>query len=272
MLVVLHGDDIIGSRDELDRQKQNYHADQIYTFDDQPQDLSTLSQITSSNKLFGESKDKLIVFERILQKGVSGQFAGWITSALDSQHIIIWENYQIGKASKKESSERISGSSFIKKLEGFGTRVKILQFRNNILFDFLESLHPGNLQKALKKAGELVVSYSFYDYFPLLVDHFRYLLYLGLSSSRPDIASLHPFRLQKLKSQYKLFSKLNLIQLYQYLYNWELAEKFTRLPQDEGLVLSNDYFELSKVYVSTHPNHQQNLDRFVILACQAKIA
>lgn len=268
MLLVLHGEDIIGSRHELDRQKQNYSVDQIHTFDEQPQDLTILTQITNSNQLFGASGDKLIVFEGILEKGLSEQLVSWITSSLDHNQIVIWENHQIGKSTKKTSNKQASASSFIRKLEGFGSNVKVLQFRTNILFDFLESLYPGNLKKALRLSAELAANYSFYDYFPLLVDHFRYLIYLGLLSSKQDLAKLHPFRLQKLKIQYKLSSNQNLIQLYQCLYNWELSEKFTRLSWDEGFNLSSDYFELTKTRISTYPDYKMSLDRFVILACQ----
>ena len=239
MITIIHGDDVVSSLKALETYKARYAASAQVTLDGRNLELTDLVQAAGSRDLFGTDEGKLVVVERYLNKGIAVGVFDWLSQAASSIALVFWEDHQLGSHTGGSRTKLLQGAQLLKKLQGLGKDVRILSFRSKLLFDFLESLYPGNLERSLLLSRETVHLYNYFELLPLLTGHIRSLL-LTATNDYDFLSGLHPFRRQKLQSQQKKFTTSQLLKLYFTLFKWEIAEKLGRLPTDDQMAFGID--------------------------------
>lgn len=222
MITIIHGDDVIASRNFLFEQKDKNSL----TFDAESLDISELKQEVAGSGLFGPSI-KIFIENLFTRKG-SKNLSGIISVLNDKTEadVYIW-------------SDKILSAKVL--LDFPKHTIQLFKIPQNI-WSFLDGIRPGrpgnvlSFRQALSNTEPEIV-------FAMVIRQFR--LMLGLiessGSSIDEVKRLAPWQRSKLLRQALMFEIDKLKQIYKKLYKIEKAVKTGKspltLPQNIDILL-----------------------------------
>lgn len=202
MITILHGDYSEAARNELVHLKEHAKGKEIRELDGRGLDETNLTQALSSSSLFGG--DTLIVLTNFLKslgrKNKNAErLCAILTDEAKNADILLWEDKEI--------------SASILKLLGSGAAVRVFKLPS-IIFQFLDSLAPGNTKKMLTLYEQLVEIEAPELVHAMMGKRVRQLIMLANGVTPPG---LQGWQAGRLTSQAKLFSIEKLQSFYQLL-------------------------------------------------------
>lgn len=215
MITIIHGDDIATSRTYFQNLKEK--TNNPLSFDGAAITLTDLVQIVEGGGLFAEEKS--IFIESLLSRKKISKDSEAIISYLSTIpspfSVTIWENKELSKTA----------------ITGFpGAQIKIFKLPL-MLFTFLDILHPGNGEKAVRLFHQTRSTSEDEMIFFMLIKQFRLLLALTDHTCDIDeIKRMAPWQKGKLEKQSRAFSKNELLRIYTHLYEIDLGHKTGSLP------------------------------------------
>jgi len=225
MITIIHGDDIVSSRNLFLEQKNT--VKNPISFDLSNLTLENLVKSIEGGSLFGSENEIFIESLFSNKKSTeSAEIIDYLNKNSKSCEIFIWEDTEIKNISQSFKTATI----------------KLFKIPQS-LFVFLDSIKPDNQKSvvlfhlALKNLSEDAAFY-------MLIRQFRLMLAL-LENSKSNIDEakrLAPWQSSKLIRQAMLFGKEKLLQNYQKLYETDLGYKSGGLSQN--LSANIDFFLL----------------------------
>lgn len=213
MMYILHGDDIISSRNELYRIKQQFIDSEIIILNGKTVSLTDLIQASQSLSLIKENR--LVIVENLLTqklnvtKNSHKPLIYWLNNIHNSIHIIFWEEKELAK----------------KQLSIFSPKVRISLFRiKKQIFNFLDSIKPDNTKNTLQQFNESLLYYAPEIIMVMLVRQLRYLIMI--KDLGRQITDLTSWQISKLYQQSQYFTMKQLLILYRLLYEIDVKIKF----------------------------------------------
>lgn len=210
MITLLHGDDIVKSREELNRIRESSRGKEIRFVEGKTVEDRELTQALSSQSLFGG--ETLVIIENLFsglgkkQKRVETLTKIIITES-QTVDVILWEEKELGKTV----------------ISAFEKHSNAILFKlPTVLFQFLDSVHPTNFLVSLGLYRQLL------QYEPpelvqaLLIRRVRQLLLIKSQKASPE---LQPWQLSRLTNQARFFTMNGLLVLYKKLRDGELSIK-----------------------------------------------
>jgi hypothetical protein len=215
MITIIHGDDIVSSRNYYISQRQKSQNPVILAGDNLA--LSDLMQSLEGGSLFNEEKD--IFIENFFSSKKTNPSFKEIIAYVDKQdrgaNMFFWENSELSKTEL----------AVFKK-----TAAKLFKIPKN-LFGFLDNIRPGNID-SVKQFHELLSQTAEELIFFMIIRQFRLLLAVSdLEVKNPidELKRLAPWQMGKFKAQAKLFGIDKLIATYQKLSEIDLNSKSGKL-------------------------------------------
>lgn len=206
MFFLLHGDNIVESRDALNLLRVD--RDEVITIEGKTAQLNEIKQACESMSLFGEKR--LVIIENLfsrLSKNELKEFIAYLSSIESSYDIIIWEGRSLTKAT-------------IGKL---GKSWQIKEFSiPKVIFTLMESVKPKNNRRMielLQKARELKTSNEFI--FLMLVRQIRMLLL----AKDNGLTGIPTWMAGKFSKQANYFQTEDLLMLYKKLLAIDIRQK-----------------------------------------------
>lgn len=220
MITILHGDEIVASRQQLSNliNLAKSQGREIIKLDGQKCDFSQIRQALESSSLFVQ--EKLVVFENLIkrvQKYKDKEIPRYFIKSKIQVDVILWEN--------KEFSQAI-----IKK---FAKNPVVRLFKiPSIAFKFLESLKPHNAKYSLTLLQQYLEAAPAPVIFFMLIRQFRF-LFLTKSNNKngpSDFKKLAFWQKQKLTNQSRWFTIEKLKEIYKKLLEIEYKTKTGKTP------------------------------------------
>jgi len=221
-MVILHGDDYVASRQELNqlidgaRQKNQ----SVSRLEAGSLEFTELTQLVESRSFFGE--DNLIVIFGVLGQAKSSQKEKILDYLKENQqaNIIIYEAKEIGATALKPF-----------------TQTKVIHHKPApVIFNFLDSLKPGNAKSVVEYQKLLDQKTEPEFIFAMLVRQARLLI----QATSPGNLKMPPWMKNKLVSQARAFSLDRLLSFHENLYQIDKNIKTGR----NSLDLSTQIFSL----------------------------
>lgn len=209
MVTIIHGDDIVVSRKKLTELKEGFKDSELLQFEGGKMDITDVIQVFESTSLFAEKR--LIVLERFLETKNKLLIATILNQLKKSRHDgIFWEEGEI----KKEL------------LALFPKTAHIFFFKQEqVLFQFLDSIRPGNAKHALSLFHQVLKKETEELVFYMVVRQLRLLLGIFSKSSISEVKRLASWQRSKLERQAMKFSQERLASLYKKLFQIERNSK-----------------------------------------------
>lgn len=210
MIILLHGDNIEASRDELNRLKAEAKGKEIRQLDGKSADKTSLTQAFESGSMFGG--DTVVIIENLFSKlgkkiKLTEELASIIKTAPESTDIVLWEDKEVGATVTKN----------------LGPKAQIKIFKTPvIIFQFLDGLRPGNAGTLLTLFEQLVSSEPSEVVFVMIVRRMRLLMMLKDNVTPDGIVS---WQAGRLTNQAKLFTMEKLVDMYKKLLEIEVSIK-----------------------------------------------
>ena len=206
MLKILHGENLPESRQYLLNivETAANSGVEVVTFQGNKATLADIKGSLSSNTLLGGNR--LVVIENLLGGQKSAEKAKVISYLKEDKYdsdLLIWED---------------------KEIKGMATFLKaeVICFRvDQIIFQFLESLRPGNSQETLQLLGTLKTQGDAEMIFYMLIRQFRFLV----MAKDNALDSMPTWQKQKFLSQSRNFSQENLQKIYRDLLDIDFKQK-----------------------------------------------
>jgi len=198
MLNVIHGDNIVASRNYLNsliEQLKNKGVKEIIRLDGKKVSLTQIIQALESQSLFGT--DKAIVIENLLsrQKGkTKEEILNYLSQADIKLTCILWEPKSIH-------------ANALKKFKN--SQIKLFKTSATV-FKFLDSLKPKNTSSMIQLMDQSIASDSVEMVFYMLARQVRLLL---LATGKNGL-KMAPWQLGKLKKQAAIFRLPKLLKLH----------------------------------------------------------
>jgi len=204
MITIIHGDDVVSSRNAFLLEKEKTKSG--HTFDGTKITLTDIVQVVEGGTLFHDDQ-KLFIEDFFSKRKESKEITDITTFVKRAEKIdvIFWE-------SKELSRKNIS--LFPK------AQVKTYTLPQ-LLFTFLDAIRPGNAKTLLLLFDDIAKRSEIELVFYMLVRQFRLLLAVSDSDTKDsidEVSRLAPWQKNKLLKQAQLFSKEELQTLYQKLY------------------------------------------------------
>lgn len=223
MITIIHGDDVVSSRNFFLEEKRKSTSSPIV--DAATLELPYLVQMLEGTSLLSDNKNLFIeyFFSKVSSK-MSDDIASYLNRVHKNGHIVFWEPNEIGKK-------------------------KIILFKNptiktfklpKALFAFLESIRPrGNNHTYFHQA---LVTTEPELLFYMIVRQFRLLIAIlsGSKKSIDEVTRLAPWQRARLTQQARFFTLGSLKRNYEELFAIELAHKTGKSPL--SLTQSIDFF------------------------------
>jgi len=206
--LILHGEDIVSSRQFLGDLKSQLHKQgiaDIFTLDGRQISLNQVLQAVESDSLFGTGK--AVIIENIFNKSTNEQkeILNFLGSAEPfGSHLVIWEAKTLSAAQ-------------LKKLSGFDSRLFKM---SPVIFKFLDNLIPGKQAVFLPLLSQALAQNTPESILYLIARQVRLLL----SVDSPEL-KLPPWQKQKLISQRRQSSDVALLKLHRLLVDFDWASK-----------------------------------------------
>ena len=209
MITILHGEDIIKSRLQLNLIKKEYKEAEILILDGKKINLTDLLQALESNSLI--TKEKLIILENLSQNKKLIEILDYLKINQPSADLVIWESKELTKTYLKIFHQ---AEVFIFKPEA-------------TLFKFLDSIKPKNSQEILSLLQRCIRLEEPEIIFYMLTRRLRMLLLFrdGVTEGMDEIDHLVPWQKGKLMVQAKLFFLDHLLDLYRQLLEIDYQQK-----------------------------------------------
>ena len=231
MLTIIHGSDTARSRKYFFEEKQKY-PDAVHLEAEQV-NLTDLTQLFEGGGLFGETKH-LFIEQFFTKRKKSSDYKSVLTymqTHAKENTIILWEGKELERGT----------------LISFKTAVNKVFKLPQTLFQFLDTLAPGNQQMMIRLFHETITSTETEMVFFMLVRQFRILLALQRLNKQEgaidEVNRLAPWQKTKLEKQANVFEPTHLLMLYDKLYEIEVGQKTGGLTMP--LVSAIDFFLLS---------------------------
>lgn len=206
MITLLHGEDIVLSRNYLLETKAKFSGEIIF-LDGKTVEFDKLKQAVESTPLFTETR--LIIIENLFGRTVKTQLKNILTYLNQFQknsQILLWENKEV----KKSSLGTISAN----------WQVQLYNFPK-LLFKFLEEIYPDNFSKNLSLLKELRKIYTAEFLFLMISRQIKYLIL----ASDNALSGMPSWMRYKYVKQAKYFSKERLLKLYKRLLIMDINQK-----------------------------------------------
>lgn len=212
MVTLLHGNNIVASRNKLIEIKQEFKGE-IVVFDGKTVSLEKLVQATEGGSLFSENK--LIIIENLYSHPLKTQLKTLIDYLINiktSFEIILWEENELSKTT----------------LKNFPSSWKIKTFSiPKVIFTFVDNLKPGNHKKMLNLLNLARKNGCGDNFIFLMMVRQTRLLLLAKDKT---LSSLPSWMMRKLFHQEKNFSKAELLNLYKKLLLTDINQKTGNTP------------------------------------------
>jgi len=214
MLTLLHGDNIVASRNELTRLKELAKDKEIRDINGKNISESDLRQAVESSSLFGNTM--LVVIEQLFsglgkKEKLVKLFGEILNAASLSVDIIIWEPKELGKTAL-----------------GCFSKAHIQLYKTpTVLFEFLDTLKPNNAKQSIllmEKMGDTVA--------PELLLYMMEMRVRQLIQVKDNITpeKMSPWQMMRLTNQSKSFTMDKLLFMHTELLQMEFAYKSGRTP------------------------------------------
>lgn len=212
MIKILHGQDTVKSRQELEKIKVWAKNLECITLNGQKLTLTDFKQALESKSLF--ANDRLVILENFLSAKKSKEKEQIIDYLCDEKvlvSLVFWEDEEISKSTLRLFPQ---AELSIFKLDPF-------------LFRFLDVLAPDNAEILIKLFRQCVVLEEVNFIFYMLVRQFRLLLFLktGGNTGLDEVDRLAEWQKSKLIKQAQLFDQDKLLQIYRQLLEIDYREK-----------------------------------------------
>jgi hypothetical protein len=211
MIIIVHGDDISGSRNYYISQRQK--STNPVVLEGGKLTLSDLMQSLEGGSLFNEEKE-IFIENFFSSKKTNPNFKEiviYIENQNSKANILFWENSELSK---------IELATFKKSV------AKLFKIPRN-LFGFLDNIKPGN-PVSVKQFHELLSQTAEELIFFMIIRQFRLLLAVSdpkTNNSIDEVKRLAPWQMSKLKGQANLFGKDKLKTTYKRLYEIDSNSK-----------------------------------------------
>ncbi len=206
MKILLHGENLLASREELGKIKVNYQGE-IISLSSQEINLEKIIQAVESLPILAEKR--LIVLENFFSQSPKKENEAvfdYLIKTDNQLDIVLWEEKELK-------------SAILKKLPAFW-QVKLYKLPA-VMFSFLESITPYQKDKAIKLIEQVRKKASDEFIYLMIVRQIRLLL-LAKEKALPAL----PFWLSKrINFQASQFEKNQLLKLYQKLLVIDIKEK-----------------------------------------------
>lgn len=212
MLTILHGENIVQSRLTLEKIKEENRRKEIISLDGKKIDLTTLKEALESSSMFEDSR--LVILENLFaarSKIELEKMTNYIALKEYSNGLILWEKDSLTK-------------TVLDKLKAD----KVLEFKpEQMVFKFLDSLKPDNVQESLLLLTKLLKNDEPEIAIFMIIKRFRLLLLLKdkVTSGTDDLAKLAPWQVSNLTKQANCFTLESLVIIYHQLLEIDAAEK-----------------------------------------------
>jgi hypothetical protein len=215
MILIIHGNDLVSSRDYYSKEKDKLDSPILIEGDGLTYDR--IFQAAENNTFF-DSKITLAI-ENFFTKNKSNSLEfKKITEYINSTkglNIIFWESNEISK-----TNQTVLKNSAVKTFS-----------YPQVLFQFLDNLKPGNGENLIKLILELKRNMEIELIFFMIVRQFRLMIsQLEQGVKIEEAKRLQGWQTGKLSKQASLFQKEKLIELYGQLFEIDLAQKTGKLP------------------------------------------
>lgn len=200
MITILHGENTVASRNELDKIKSDFVGEIVFL---EGKNLSenNFIQATQSQSLL--SDNKLVIIENYLSDKNRGdkifkKFSG---------DIVFWDDKELGKTI----------------LNNFKEAKILLSKIDTVIFKFCDSLLPGNRNKTVDLFRTCLKNTETEYIFAMIVRQFRMML---------NPTSLSPWQQSKIVVQAKAFGSTRLVEIYKQLLELDYQNKTGQLPKN----------------------------------------
>lgn len=214
MIILLHGDNIEASRNELNRLKGEARGKEIRSLDGRNVNATSLTQALQSSSLFGGTTLVIIenLFGRLGRKiKLIEELAGKINAEAGNADIILWEDKEVGTTV----------------IKGLG-KAQIRPFKTPVLiFQFLDGIKPGNVKFLLELLPKVLVHEPAELLFAMIVRRVRQLIMLR-DNVIPE--GLQGWQASRLTTQAKSFTMDKLISMQKQLLEIEYSTKTGATP------------------------------------------
>jgi len=207
-MLILHGDNIVASRKILNQKIEESKAkgSEVERFNGKKITSNQLQQALESKALFGT--ERIIVVENLLSSSPSKTKTNIVNYLKKNifENLILWEGKEI------------------KKLAGFKkTEIQLFKLPPTI-FQFLDSLGPGNGAKSLSLLHACIKQGSAEMVFYMLVRQIRFLI-MAVDLGEKGLVGLHPFQQRKIAHQAERFTLPQLVSFHRKLLQIDWQQK-----------------------------------------------
>ncbi|OGG28886.1 hypothetical protein A2971_03045 [Candidatus Gottesmanbacteria bacterium RIFCSPLOWO2_01_FULL_46_21] len=204
MIILLHGDDTVSSRNELHRLKAGREVRQL---DGRGLTDTALTQALESGSMFGD--DILVIVENLFGKlGKKQKLIARLAEIIKKSpaDVIVWEDKEVGVTVTKSL-----GSANV---QLFKTPIS--------LFQFLDGLTPGHTKNSLLLFQKTLQTHAPELIFSMIVRRIRQLIQVADGVTPEELAS---WQVSRLTSQARSFTIDRLVELYRKLLDMEYSIK-----------------------------------------------
>lgn len=227
MITLLHGDDILRSRKNLDELKSRKDKREIINLDGRKVTLEDLKQAFETKSLFGQ--DKLVVLENFLSRRKKGRDKEAVIEYLNKEKLLVdlflWEEEEVSQQTLRIFPE---------------AEVKIFKL-DPLLFRFLDSLKPGNSKTSIELFRQALSQEETNLIFYMLIRQFRLFLLFGTKEKvdLDEVKRLAEWQKAKISKQAQLFNLKKLLSIYHEILEIDYGEKggFSAYPLRQTLEL-----------------------------------
>lgn len=203
MIIIIHGNDVIKTRDKIQEYKKAYS--EINIIEGKDLLLENLKQNLEANSLFYEDKKRLLIVENLFSKNkTKDTILDYLINNSLSQDLLIWEEKEV---KNKDFSELAKKSQVVK----FNLPP--------IIFKFLDSLYPGNIKEVISYLNALIKTADIEMVFFMMVKLYRMLIQAksGTKKGSSDYDNIMSWQKTKYHHQANKYSFIQLIYIYRYL-------------------------------------------------------
>ena len=210
MLTILHGDDIVASRNKLTSVADSFRGYDRLNFVGKNTDITDVIQAFEAQSLFGQKK--LILLEEFLETKDKLLIASLLNHLKKDQahEVIFWEPKEI-------KGELLA--LFPKSVQTFFFK------QEQPLFRFLDAIGPGNAKQMISLFHEVIKRESAELVFYMIIRQFRLLLGVTSGGAISEVKRLAPWQKARLERQARQFSSEKLIIFYRKLFQIERETK-----------------------------------------------
>ncbi|MDP3998862.1 MAG: hypothetical protein Q8P89_04585 [bacterium] len=212
MTTILHGEDTVKSRQELDNLKRQAGGLELINLSGSQLNLTELKQALESQSLFGQ--EKLVILENLLGRKKDkeqGKIVDYLKAEEPKTGLILWEDREISRTVLRSFSK---------------ATLKIFKL-DPLLFRFLEALKPGENLKMIEAFRQAQTQDEVNLLFYMLIRQFRLLLFLrtGEKAGLEELDRMADWQKARLNKQAQYFTLEKLRQIYRQFLETDYREK-----------------------------------------------